>query len=245
MYEADPRIARRTLSLWLFLIAFASWPEVLLAQELEGSKVVEAFTLVHQPPDDIVEVVRSLLSADGRVEIQGDNNTLVIRDDPAHLAKAREVLQRYDHPRLEISFSIRFVEAAIGSSPKASELPPRLVRRLQKMLRYERFEQRGHAELVGLEGEVVQYRVGLDFVVRFRVGTLVEGRRLRLHDFQVLKRTEGEYKLLVHTRLVLRIGQTMVLGLAKGEESGEALMVVVESRPQEVSPPLRHNSDSP
>ncbi len=244
MCEATLRVAALTIFTWLTLIPAAGSAQISPAREDEPVQVVEAFTLEHQPAGEAVEIVRSLLSPRGRVELQGDSNTLVIRDAEEFVAKARALLVRYDHRPINLAFTIRLVMASRGSEQGESELPPKLTHRLREMLRYENFDERGHAEIVGREGQEVGYRVGDGFRVQFRVGTVLESRRLKLHDFQVFRTGKDQKKkALIHTRLVVRFGKTLVLGLARSESSGEALMVVLDTEPIVISPPVRDNPE--
>ena len=200
-------------------------------EEAANAVQVVAFSVKNQPAGDAVEIVRSLLSAQGRVEVQGDSNTLIIRDTKEYVTKAREWLERFDHPKVRIEFTLRLVEASMGEKPSDAKLPIGLIRRLSQMLRFDRFDQKGMAEIRGLEGQQVSYRVDANHRIAFRVGTVLDMRRLKLHDFQVFRAGEqGQAESLIHTHLVLRLGQTLVLGLARSEESEKALMVVVDSK---------------
>ncbi len=239
MCEATLRVAALTILPWLSLISAAATAQISPVSPSETAhRVVEAFTLEHQPAGEALEIVRSILSPMGRVEVQGDSNTLVVRDRVDFVDKARKALSRYDHPSRDISFTIRLVEASASPEPSEIPLPPHLVSKMKRMLRYEHFEERGHAEVVGREGQHVGYQIGADFRVGFRVGTVLENRRLKLHDFQVYRIGEHHKATpLIHTQLVIRLGQTLIFGLARSEESGEALMVVLQTVPNVVSPP--------
>jgi hypothetical protein len=73
----------------------------------------------------------------------------------------------------------------------------------------------------------VAYQIG-DFGVSFRLGTLVESQRVKLHGFRMVREPGrlGE-KQLIHSNLNPWLDQTTILGLASDESAGRALMVVV------------------
>jgi hypothetical protein len=104
-----------------------------------------------------------------------------------------------------------------------------LTRRLRELLPYDIYEMQAQAQLGSQEGQAVAYELGDDYVVSFRLGTLLEAKRIRLANFEVSRRA-GRSKAtvpLVHTSLNLCLDQTMSLGLARSEGSRDALIIVV------------------
>ncbi len=75
------------------------------------------------------------------------------------------------------------------------------------------------------------FQVAGNYAVRFRLGTIVGGQRLRLNDFEVLLMPDnGEPVPLLRSQLNLWLGRSMVFALSPGEGSSTALMVVVRCR---------------
>jgi hypothetical protein len=113
-----------------------------------------------------------------------------------------------------------------------SDLPESLTRRLRELLPYENYEMQAQAQLASQEGQAVAYELGDDFAVSFRLGTLLEAKRIKLANFEVDRRAgKGRSTVpLVHTSLNLCLDQTMSLGLARSEGSREALIIVVTVR---------------
>ena len=66
-----------------------------------------------------------------------------------------------------------------------SDLPRQLTRRLRDLLPYEIYEMEAQAQLATLEGQAVAYELGQDYRVSFRVGTMLEDRRVKLSDFRI------------------------------------------------------------
>lgn len=194
---------------------------------------VFAYTLRHQPAADLVELVRPLLSPRGTVELQPGDNTLVVRDSLAALARIVPVLRSFDHPPKPMRLEIMVVHASTSRvSPTIhSDVPARIVGRLRQLWRYETFKLAARADLKTLEGQQVIYEMGDGYGVRFHLGTLVDDRRIKLRGFQV---TRGEdptiAEQLIHTNLNLELDQTVVLALARQEGSPTALIVVLTCR---------------
>lgn len=197
--------------------------------------VLHAYTLRYQQAIEAVPLIQPLLTGRGTLELQPGGNTLVIRDTAAALGRIVPVLRNFDHPAQPIKVEILIVRAsrAVVSPPVArSDLPEPLTRRLRELLPYESYELQAQAQLASQEGQAVAYELGDDYVVSFRLGTLLEAKRIRLANFEVSRRA-GKSKStlpLVHTSLNLCLDQTMSLGLARSEGSRDALIIVVTVR---------------
>lgn len=201
----------------------------------ERPTVLHAYKLENQPATEALALVYPLLSPIGTVELKPRENTLVIRDVPAAVERIVPVLNRFDHPKRAIDLEIQMVRATAEqfSPPPRNQLPAALQRRLEKLLPYHSYELLASTRLSSKEGDRVSYRLGQRFDVRFRLGTVLEGRRIRLHDFEVDRAADAEgaaKKTLIHTNLFLFLDQTFSLGLAPSESSREALMVVITAR---------------
>jgi hypothetical protein len=196
--------------------------------------VLHAYTLRYQPAIEAIQLIQPLLSARGTLELQPGGNTLVVRDSGAALARIVPVLRAFDHPSQPLKVEILIVRALrITVSPHVphSDLPESLTRRLRELLPYDVYELRAQAQLASLKGQAVAYELGDDYEVAFRLGTLVEARRIKLSNFEVSRRsTHKSTGPLVHTSLNLCLDQTMSLGLARDEGSREALIIVVTVR---------------
>lgn len=231
---------RRTLLLvlWAVLLAVPAAPTAPASAQMirsEGELVLHAFTLRNRPAADAVQLVSPLLSKRGTVELQPATNTLVIRDTPAALGRIIPVLQGYDHPSRPLSLEIQIVRAMrspVSGAPVQSDLPEPLTSKLRALLPYDIYQGQAQARLASREGEAVTYALGGEYEVSFRLGTIVEGQRVRLSNFRILRRTEDRRAgtALIHTNLILPLGQTTSFVLARTEESREALMVVLTLR---------------
>jgi type II/III secretion system protein len=194
--------------------------------------VLHAYTLRYQQALEAIPLIQPLLTGRGTLELQPGGNTLVIRDTAAALARIVPVLHAFDHPAQPLKVEILIVRASravVSPQVNRSDLPEPLTRRLRELLPYEIYELQAQANLGSQEGQAVAYELGDDYVVSFRLGTLMEAKRIRLANFEVSRRA-GRSKAtvpLVHTSLNLCLDQTMSLGLARSEGSRDALIIVV------------------
>lgn len=194
-----------------------------------GDLVLHAYTMRYRQASDAISLVFPLLSQRGTVELQPATNTIVIRDSPAALGRIVPILRSYDHPSRPLNLDIYIVRAIRAPGAARSELPDELTRRLRGLLPYDVYEVEAQAQLASREGQAVTYALGKEYEVSFRLGTLVNRQRVRLSNFRVLRRTEEHRSgsALIHTNLILTLEQTTSFGLARTEQSSEALMVVM------------------
>lgn len=228
--------ARRSIASFFLILAVAS---ALLAQTPEqgpGPKevVLRAYTFKYQRANEALSLVYPLLSPRGTVEYQPQGNTLVIRDVDAAIRRIMPVLRGFDHParplRLEV-IVVRASRSEVSPPLPRSDLPDQLTKRLHNLLKYDVFETEAQAQLAGFESQWVVYELGPEFRVSFRFGTLLENQRVKLSEFRIARRVEGRPEAtLLKTNLNLRLDRMMNLGLAKSEESREALMLVLTLR---------------
>lgn len=199
----------------------------------EGQIVTGTFTLQHRAASEAVDLIYPLLTARGAVELRPVDNTLVIRDVSGTVDRALLLLAEFDLPAPPLRFEVRIVRASLdrtGTGDQEAEgLPPALVARLRELLRYDRFELLSGTQLAASENQQLEAGIGADFQVRFRVGAVQVDHRVKLHGFQVSRRQQdGKTRVLIHTNLSLWLDKPMILGLARTEESEQALMVIIQ-----------------
>ena len=209
------------------------WPVLLAAQSESGREevVVHAVTLRHQQAAEAVALVYPMLTDAGTVELQPGGNTLVLRDVSSSVDRILPCLRRFDQPSRSLRIAVQIVSAGAAEAGKGPEpqLSPDVLARLRELLRYRSYSLLGRAELEVPEGHATAYAVGEEYQVDFRLGKLLDGRRLNLQGFRVLRQADdGDLKPLIHTNLNLSLDQPLVLGLAKTESSDRALMVVLQ-----------------
>ena len=261
----NPRttLPRGWLAALVALLALATAQAVAVPQAGEAPAVDEsramrgvyAYALKHQPAHEALALIRPLLSADGTVEVQPGDNTLVLRDRKPALARILPVLMSFDHPPQDLRFDIRIVRAGprrqvisppLEAAPD-SQLPEDLVARLRELLRYDDYQVLAKAAMSSREGEEVTYSLGRDYSVSFRPGTVMAGpagQRLKLEEFRIRKQVENptnkgrrlEPRELFHATLNLWIDRPFSLVLAQDPSRQEALVVAISCRRENDEP---------
>lgn len=215
--------------------------------EREENLQVYAYTLRHKPAGEALVLIRPLLSRRGTVELQPRNNTLVVRDTLAALGRIVPALRGYDRPPEDLRVKVMIVRADSRpvAAPGIEKLPAWLEDRLRELLRWDYYQVLAQAGLDTREGQSLTHELGELYGVSFRMGTLLQDERLKLHDFKLWRSGADDGKYLLEATLHLWLHKPKVVGLANSESSDHALMVVLtcERRPEatgtsEVSPPL-------
>ncbi len=208
---------------------------------------VYAHTLKHQQAHEALVLVRPLLSADGTVEVQPGDNTLVIRETPDVVTRIAGLLAAFDHPPEDLRYDIQIVRAgpkSYGVSPvppgvrSDARLSDKLVEQLRRRLRYDDYRVLAEAGVTTRQGEKVTYALGETYSVSFRSGPVLAGRQVKLEGFRIVKQAQQvsdkgrrlEPRELFHATLNLWIDQEVHLVLAHDEERQEALMVTISCR---------------
>lgn len=195
---------------------------------------VYAYTLRHKSASEALMLIRPLLTSRGTVELQPEGNTLVVRDTLAALSRIVPTLRGYDRPPVPLRMQVMVVRADSSPSPgyAGASLPDWLEERLRSLLRWDYYRVLADSGVQTREGESVTHEVGRTYGVSFRMGTVLAGDRVKLHDFKVWRAGTadgpgGRGEPLVEATLNLSLDKPKVLGLANSESSDHALMVVL------------------
>jgi hypothetical protein len=225
----------------LALLLLALLPAVAVAQDPRPADElsVHVLALKHQSASEAMALVLPMLSARGTVELRREANTLVLRDTRASLERILPLLYGFDHPRRDVDVELWLIHASTGVQavspavpPDPSNVPPALLRSLAGHFRYGVYRLVAESRVRSREGQRVTFELAGQYTVRFRLGTVVGERRLRLNEFEVLQRNvHGEAETLARSNLNLWLDRNMVFALAAGESSPSSLMVVVRCRP--------------
>ena len=189
------------------------------------------FSFQHQRAGEALPTIRQLLSAQGSVALDAAANTLAVRDTPASLARISRVVRTIDHLRQSVQIEVQLIHAEVATiSPvlPSVHIDPDLVSRLRQLFRYEQFTLLAGSRIDTHEGEAVVYEMGNGYRLSFELGTVIEGRRLRLANFHMRRSQPGKAEQdLVRTAVNLGLGQPFILGLTNDESANRALMLVL------------------
>ncbi|MEZ5312695.1 MAG: hypothetical protein R2862_03095 [Thermoanaerobaculia bacterium] len=188
------------------------------------------FRFEHQRASEALAMVRSLLSPRGSVARRGVEHAGGARVS-AILTRVSTAVRTIDHVAQPIWLRVELIRAAVSSLspvPKASDVEPELVDNLRKLFRFQQFAQVSRGRIETREGEEVTYEMGEGYRLAFRLGTIVDRRRIRLSSFQLTRVVAGQDdRTLVRSAVNLGLDQPLILGLTNDEAAERALMLVL------------------
>jgi hypothetical protein len=201
---------------------------------------VYAYTFRRRQAADARELVESLLSARGRVEVQEASNTLVVRDSVAAITRIVPVLRNFDREPREVRVQVMIVSAVDrlpdGDGHRVADVPVWLRSRLRENLPWRHFDLLAEASLTVGEGQTVTHELSGGYGVGFEIGPVV-GRQVKLEGVEIWRHrpspsavTETIIQRLMRADLNLRIDQPMALTLAKSAASDRGLVLVLICR---------------
>lgn len=223
------------LALVSALVLSVLLPSLTLAQtETPRVETLEqlSYSFRYQRAADALELVRPMLSKRGSVELQGGSNRLIVVDSTDRVSAITHLLREFDHPPRPLRITVQLLRASRypgGPSGDPTIASRELTERLRRVLRYDYYRILAESELEALEGEVVEQTLPGGFHVRFDVGTVIQGKRLRLSEFQI-EREAPEGRRTFNANLNLWLGNTLALALTRDETSESGLVVAVTSR---------------
>jgi hypothetical protein len=214
----------------------------------EAAPRVFVFTLRHQSTAAAVALIRPLLSPSGTVEEQSLRKTVVVRDIGSAIDRVQAALLELDRPAQNLRFEIQVIQAGPVRAPISPPEPiqigkplgEELAGRLRRHLRYESFAVVAEAGLSSKEGENVSYTLGDGYDLSFKLGSIVNAKRLQVENFRVEKRSRQSAdkgrqlkpRELFHANLNLWLDRYFTLVLADDPERQEALVIAIICRPE-------------
>lgn len=206
--------------------AAAASPAVPTAAALAAAPAEFSRLLQYQSPADAVLLLRSVLSPTGTIDVKG--KAVVVRDNAKRVARAQDLLEDFDHPRIRLRVVVQIVQAATSavSPPESSNLAEPLLGRLRRAFPYSSYTMAAQVGFEANEGTDVSSEVGEEFSVAFRLGTLQRGQSVRLTAFSMSKGGSSENPL-IDTNLVLALDRPLAVGLTTDETSKKAVLVIL------------------
>jgi hypothetical protein len=227
------------LTILIALLPAQGAPPSAAAESADGTATAatelttRAFVINHKDLDDIVSLIRPVLSEDSSVLIQSKLRTVTVTDRAGTLARVATLIADFDLPPHDVSININLIKASrAGPGPRVNKrrfrLPPSL-RRLTQWLDYELL---GGMSILATEAEDSSLILGDVYRIRFSTD-LVDDRagKIRLKSFVLERRGrepgDDEYVPLFDTVVNLRSGTPYVFGATRGENAQNALFLTV------------------
>ncbi len=189
------------------------------------------FSLQRQRVFDALTVVRPLLSVQGSVELDPTHNTISVRDNLAALSRVATAIRAFDRENQPVRIDVQLIlaeTAKISPVPSDAGISRELLDRLRQLLNFKHFSLLAQSQITSREGEAVVYEMARGYRLSFEVGSIAEGKRIRLAGFRMVRDLPGQTEHeLVRTVVHLGLDQPLILGLTRDEAADRALMLVL------------------
>lgn len=216
------------------LAAMVALPAV---AERASSLTARSFSLEHKSSDRAAAMIRPLLSSDGTVSLQASTGTLVVTDRPENLKAISAALEQYDRPARQFSVLVKLVAASRSDNPTPVTADIREVAgKLGGVLRFNQFDKLGELRVEAREGSpVAGQELSPGYRAWFRLGEYDPASdTVRLEEFELRRSgAGGTLTPMLKTTLNLKVGQTVVLGASRDQQSQRALMIVATATPSQ------------
>ena len=189
------------------------------------------FSLQRQSAFDALSAIRPLLSVQGSVEVDPNRNTISVRDNLAALSRVAIAIRVFDRENQPVKIDVQLILAETAKiSPVRPDvgLAPDLLGRLRQLLRFQTFSLLARSQIASREGESVVFEMAQGYRLSFEVGSIAEGKQIRLAGFRMVRAQPGApEKELVRTVVHLGLDQPLILGMTRDEAADRALMLVL------------------
>jgi hypothetical protein len=215
----------------LFILAvIALSVQPLRAQEDVGVRV---FVLKHKRVEEAALLVRPLLSESASVTLTQKLNAMTVTDRPEKLDRIGKVLASFDVPPRGYTFAVKLVRARadVPAGSIAREIGG-IGAKLKSLFQFNDYALIDSAALRGVEGGVLRYQFGNEYVLSFTIRSAGSGNELLLSPFVLSKLWSapgqaGLVRTLYRTQVPITLSQTLVLGASRDEASKSALILIL------------------
>jgi hypothetical protein len=200
----------------------------------KAALAVRSFSFKFKQADKAAAAIKPLLSKEGSMSIQPSTNSLVVTDRAENMKAVAKLIGDFDKEPQSFRLSVRIVAASrLEGNPKIPDDLKDVARKLA-ILPYNSFESVGEATVQGKEGDPGLFDMATGYRADFKFGEYDPASdSIAVKDLQIGKLTgaqKDQLTSLLKTTLNLTIGQTYILGAAKGPQSQRALMIVLVAR---------------
>jgi hypothetical protein len=204
------------------------------AADGKAALAVRSFSFKFKQADKAAAAIKPLLSPDASISIQPATNSLVVTDRAENMKAVAKLIGDFDKEAQSFRLYVRIVGASrVEGTPKIPEDLKDISRKLA-ILPYNFYENVGEATVQGKEGDPGLIDMATGYRADFKFGEYDPASdSIPVKDLQIGKLTgaqRDQLTTLVKTSLNLTIGQTYILGAAKGPQSQRALMIVLVAR---------------
>jgi hypothetical protein len=198
--------------------------------------VVKVFTLKHRKVEDVLPLLRPLLSDSGAVSaiLETNLNSLTVRGTSARVEQISRAIAAFDVPLRGINIAVTLLKSAAEKTRSEKADVSQEIRgigeKLKKLFNVTDFTRLDSVVVQGIEGERVAYVMGGGYRLEFLLDPSRDGTQLQLRDLSLERvrhdagrEVRGE---ILRTSINVTLGQPYILGVGRDESAGDKLFLV-------------------
>jgi hypothetical protein len=202
----------------------------------QAQSVVRVFTLKHRKIEDVLPLLRPLLSDSGAVSavLEASQNSLTVRGTPARIEQITRAVAAFDVPLRAIDIAVTLLKVA-GEKTRAEKADVSqeirgIGEKLKKLFNVTDFTRLDSVVVQGIEGQRVVYVMGGGYRLEFLLDPSRDGTQVQLRDLSLERvRNEAGKEIrgeILRTSINVNLGQPYILGVGRDESAADKLFVV-------------------
>ena len=202
----------------------------------KAQSVVKVFTLKYRKIEDVLPLLRPLLSDSGAasVVLETNLNSLTVRGTSARVEQISRAVAAFDVPLRAINIAVTLLksagEKAHAEKADVSQEIRGIGEKLRKLFNVTDFTRLDSVIVQGIEGERISYVMGGGYHLAFLLEPSRDGTQVQFRDLSLERvRHEGGREVrgeIVRTSINVKLGQPYILGVGRDESASDKLFVV-------------------
>jgi len=225
-------------------------------QEAKPEMKKELVKLNYVRPNDIMMLLHSYLSPQGRINMSSEENMLTISDAPDNIARILGAIKEIDVKPADVQFSVQLVLASEDAADKTEEAlaGDPVIKELRSFLKYKSFSlldtslvraihERRSELTVGRKGEfILNFRprvirrdgaddIQIEVELRQVSGlTLMKETSQKENQTVTTERPGTSHQTLIASSLTVKSGEKTVVGVSRTAGGEKGLILIISAR---------------
>ena len=201
-----------------------------------NERLTKIYKIRYRDPREIFQVITPFLNTYDWVKttVSPQLKTITVKDRQNIHHKIARVIKQYDVPLKKVWLEVMILRASQNGDEKQkySKDIDKIVKKLQSLFKFEKYQVTGNVDGLGLEGSSVAFEsaAALPFLGQIRVQTTIgyADEIIKLNNLSVS--TSSKQGNILATTVNIANGETVILGASSGDQSQGSLITVVTAR---------------
>lgn len=201
-----------------------------------NERITEIYKIRYRDPEEIFQIITPFLNTSKWVKttVSSKLKTITVKDTKIIHYKIAKVIRQYDVPLKKVWLEVMILRASQNGNEK-QKYPKnidKIVKKLQSLFKFEKYQVAGSVDGLGLEGSPVRFESAatLPFLGQIRVHTTIgyADEVIKLNNLSVS--TSSKQGNILATTVNIGNGETIILGASRGDQSQGSLITVITAK---------------